>query len=128
MKIIKSLTKKRIIVTAQVNGKDANFLIDTGATVALISDGIKRKYKLSVGKEYHLPIIGAGGDFYARYCNTPAYIEDKPFTQFLVADIDNIIGSIKRETGIEIHGIMSLPQMQFAGVRINTKDNTLIID
>lgn len=128
MKQIKSLSTKRIIVTAKLNGMNANFLIDTGATVAILSDTIKRKYKLSVGRTYHLPVVGAGGDFDAKYCNTPAYIEDKPLTQFLIADISNIVDSVERETGIEIQGIISLPQMQFAGIRIDTRNNTIIID
>lgn len=128
MKKIRSLTDKRLIVTAQLNGKDANFLIDTGATVALVSERIKKKYGLIVGKKFPRPLVGAGGNFKAYYCNTPAYIEGKPLTQFLVADIDNVVDSIKRETGIEIHGIISLPQMQFVGMQIDANDHMIIIE
>lgn len=128
MKKIKSLSEKRLIVTAKMNGKDANFLIDTGATVALVSERIKKKFGLMVGKRFPKPLVGAGGNFYAYYCNTPAYIEGKPLTQFLVADIDNICDSIKQETGIEIHGIISLPQMQFVGMQIDANDHMIIIE
>lgn len=128
MKKIKSLTNKRLIVTAKLNGKDANFLIDTGATAALVSESIKKKYGLAVGRKFHRPLVGAGGEFYAYYCNTPAYIEGKPLTQFLIADIRNVAESIRQETGVTIHGIISLPQMQFVGMQIDTKDNTIIID
>ena len=128
MKKIKSLSEKRIIITAQLNGKDANFLIDTGATVALVSDRLKKKYDLVVGKKFPQPLVGAGGNFKAYYCNTPAYIEGKPLTQFLIADIDNVIASIKKETGIEIQGIISLPQMQFVGMQIDANDYLIILE
>lgn len=128
MKKIRSLTEKRLIIKAQLNGKDANFLIDTGATVALVSERIKKKYGLVVGKKFPKPLVGAGGNFYAYYCNTPAYIEGKPLTQFLIADIDNVIASIKKETGIEIQGIISLPQMQFVGMQIDANDYLIILE
>ena len=125
---IQSLTERRIIIPAQLNGKDANFLIDTGATAALVSESIKRKYGLSVGRRFHRPLVGAGGEFRAYYCNTPAMLAGKTLTQFLLADISAVAESIKQETGIVIHGIISLPQMQFVGMRIDTRDNTIILD
>lgn len=128
MKKIKSLTDKRLIVTAKLNGKDANFLIDTGATAALVSESIKKKYGLEVGRKFHRPLVGAGGSFTAYYCNTTAILEGKTLTQFLIADIRNVAESIRQETGITIHGIISLPQMQFVGMQIDTKDNTIILD
>lgn len=128
MKKIKSLSEQRLIITAQLNGKDANFLVDTGATVALVSERIKKKFGLMVGKRFPKPLVGAGGNFYAYYCNTPAYIEGKPLTQFLIADIDNVVDSIKRETGIEIHGIIALPQMQFVGMQIDANDHLIILE
>ena len=128
MKKIKSLSERRLIIPAKLNGKDANFLVDTGATVALVSDRIKKKYGLMVGKKFPKPLVGAGGEFNAYFCNTPAYLEGKPLTQFLLADIRNVAESIRQETGITIHGIISLPQMQFVGMQIDTKDNTIILD
>lgn len=128
MKKIKSLSEKRLIIPARLNGKDANFLVDTGATVALISDRIKKKYGLIVGREFPGSLIGAGGSFSAYYCNTPATLEDKTLTQFLLADISNVAESIKRETGIEIHGIISLPQMQFVGMQIDANDHLIILE
>ena len=68
MKKIKSLSEKRLIIPAKLNGKDANFLIDTGATVALISDRIKKKYGLIVGRKFPGSLVGAGGSFSAYYC------------------------------------------------------------
>lgn len=49
MQKIKSLSDKRLIVQALLNGKPANFLLDTGATVGLIDKGVRKKYALEKG-------------------------------------------------------------------------------
>jgi hypothetical protein len=41
--------------------------------------------------------------------------------QFLLADISGIRASIKEETGIDIVGIVSYPQMQFAGITLSKR-------
>lgn len=128
MKKIQSLTDKRLVVKAKMNGKDANFLLDTGATVGLVSESIRKEYGLARGKKFPFPLVGAGGDFYACHCNTPADLEGKPLTQFLLADISSIAESVRRETGITLHGIISLPQMQSVGMQINTNDNSITLD
>lgn len=128
MERINSLSDKRIIITAMLNGKDAKFLIDTGATVGVVSRNIQKKYGLSVGRKFPKPLVGAGGEFDAYYCNTPAYISGRPLTQFLLADISSVVDAIRRQTGIEIHGIISLAQMHMAGMIINTNDNTITIE
>ena len=71
MKRIKSISDKRLIVEGLVNGKAANFLVDTGASLALMDYGQRRKYDLAVGKSYHGTIVGAGGEMRTvKYCNT----------------------------------------------------------
>ena len=127
MEKINSLSDKRIIITAKMNGRDAKFLIDTGATVGVISRNIQKKYGLSVGRKFPKPLVGAGGEFDAFYCNTPAYIGNRPITQFLLADISGVVESVKSQTGMEIQGIISLAQMRMVGMTINTNDNTVTV-
>ncbi len=128
MKQMKSLSDRRLIIEATLNGKKASFLLDTGATVGLLSDGVVRKYRLMQGKKFPKPLVGAGGSFSAYYCLTFAYLDSKPISQFLIADIDNVVESIQRETGIEIVGIISLPQMKMAGIQIDANDNLIKIE
>lgn len=129
MEKIKSLSDKRLIVECTINDKKANFLIDTGASVALIADDKIRQYKLDKGKRYNGTIIGAGGEIEdVYYCNTFAYINNKPMAQFLLTDISSVRNSIERETGFEILGIISLPQMKMAGIQIDANDNLIIIE
>jgi len=128
MDIIRSISDKRIIITARLNGKDANFLVDTGATVGVIDERVRKKYGLVIGKKFPKPLVGAGGEFDAYFCHTPAYIGNIPLSQFLLADIRDVVRAVSSQTGIEIQGVISLPQMQFAGIKIDTRQNTIIID
>lgn len=126
---IKSESEKRLIVEGQVNGKSAYFLIDTGASVGLIDKEKKKKYGLKEGFRYHGTLIGAGGEMKdVKHCDTFMEFEGKTIPQFLLADISNVVKSIKRETGIEILGIISLPQMKFAGIGIDSNDMEIIIE
>jgi hypothetical protein len=48
--------------------------------------------------------------------------------QFLLADISGVVESVKRETGIEILGIISLPQMKMANIALDCNDNEIILE
>jgi predicted aspartyl protease len=126
---INSKSTKRLIVEGTVNGKTANFLIDTGATVALVDDTKVKEYGLDVGKKFNGTLVGAGGTMCnVRYCNTFAEVGGKTLSQFLIADIESVVKSIKKETGIEILGIISLPQMKIIGMNIDANDALITID
>ena len=129
MRQIFSKSDKRLIVEGLVNGKAAHFLVDTGASVALMDYGQGREYELSVGRKFPGEVVGAGGEMKGvRYCNTFAYIGGRPVSQFLLADIGHVVKSIRNETGIEILGIISLPQMKFCGIQIDANDNLIIME
>lgn len=121
---IKSLSEKRLIVEGKVNNKTANFLIDTGACVGLINEDKVNEYGLLCGRTYGGKLIGVGGEMDdVRHCNTFVHIEDRVIPQFLLADISGVVESIKRETGIEILGIISLPQMSIIGMNIDVNSS-----
>ena len=42
--IVKSLSDKRFIIQALINGKSGNLLIDTGASISLINSNVVKKY------------------------------------------------------------------------------------
>lgn len=126
---IKSETEKRLIVEGQVNGKSAYFLIDTGASVGLIDKAKKKKYGLKEGFRYHGTLIGAGGEMKdVKHCDTFVELEGKTIPQFLLADISNVVKSIKRETGIEILGIISLKQMEFIGMNLDINSHEVWLE
>lgn len=129
MKTITSESDKRLIIKGKVNNKEAYFLIDTGASIALIDKKQRKDYNLIVGKSYNGSIVGGGGAIRnPKICDSHAIIENKLLAQFILADISNIVDSIYNETGIKILGIISLPQMKFAGINIDANDNLIMIE
>ena len=129
MKQIHSQSDKRLIVEGLVNGRAAYFLIDTGASVGLMDYDQHKDYDLEVGRKFSGTVVGAGGEMRGvKHCNTFVHMEDKVIPQFLLADISDVVKSIKRETGIEILGIISLPQMKMCGISLDCNDNLIILE
>ena len=126
---IKSKSNKRLIIEVKVNDKTAYMLIDTGASVGFMDSKQRKDYGLIVGKDYPGTVVGAGGEIYnIKYCNTIVTFENKTIPQFLLADLSNVVKSIKKETGLEILGIISLSQMKIAGLGIDANDDEIIIE
>lgn len=61
MKRVKSETEKRLIIEVEVNGNEANMLIDTGASVGFFDSNQRKKFGLIEGKDYQGTLVGAGG-------------------------------------------------------------------
>lgn len=125
---MKSLSSKRLIINGKVNGKDWPFLLDTGASIALIDKDMIKKAKLIKGKSYNGTIVGAGGELEdLHYCNSfVEFSNDKKVAQFILADISHVKDSIYRETGIEILGIISLPQMKFLNIQLDLANENVL--
>lgn len=126
MKRIKSISEKRLVVEGKVNGKEACFLLDTGASVGLMDDNQVSDYDLAKGRRYNGTLIGAGGEMRGvRHCDTFVELEGKVIPQFLLADISGVVDSIRGETGVEILGIISLPQMSMIGMNIDINSSEI---
>ena len=129
MKKVKSLSEERLIIEGLVNGKEAYFLIDTGASVGMMDYGKRYDYDLKVGRRYGGTLMGAGGEMRnVRHCDTFLILQNKVIPQFLLADISNVVESIVRETDIKILGIISLPQMRMCGISLDCNDNLIILE
>lgn len=129
MKKFKSLSDKRLIIEADVNGKKGFFLIDTGASVGLIADDKVKKFDIVRGRKYPGSLVGAGGEMEdVYYCNTLVRFGGKDIPQFLITDISGVRNSIERETGIEILGIIGLSQMKITSMQVDANDNMIIIE
>ena len=126
---LKSKSNKRLIIEVEVNGKGAYMLIDTGASVGFMDSKQRKDYGLIVGKDFQGSLVGAGGTIHnVKHCNTMAEFQGKVIPQFLLADISDIVKSIKRETGIEILGIVSLKQMAIIGLNIDVNSNEVWLE
>lgn len=124
---LQSESDRRIIVQGTINGKKAYMLVDTGASCGLLDKSAVKEYKLAVNKHRTINLVGAGGSFTAYVSNTPFILADKPIYQFVVSDISDVVNSIKRQTGIEIAGVIGLAQMKMMGMAIDTDDNYIEI-
>lgn len=123
---MESLSKKRLIINATVNGYEAPFLVDTGATVGLIDRNRINEFRINQGPKYNGTLVGAGGKLRGvRYCYSLAVVGDTTVGQFLLADIDDVVESIKEQTGIQILGIMSLQQIKDSKMIIDAKHNEI---
>lgn len=126
---IKSESNKRLIIKVKVNDKDAHMLIDTGASVGFMDSKQRKDYGLIVGKDFQGSLVGAGGTIHnVKHCKSMAEFQGKVIPQFLLADISDIVKSIKRETGIEILGIVSLKQMAIIGLNIDVNSNEVWLE
>lgn len=129
MKQFKSLSDKRLIIEAEVNGKKGFFLIDTGASVGLIAEDKVKKFDIVRGRKYPGSLVGAGGEMEdVYYCNTLVRFGGKDIPQFLITDISGVRNSIERETGIEILGIIGLSQMKITSMQVDANDNMIIVE
>lgn len=129
IKRIKSKSEKRLIIEVIVNDKKAFMLIDTGASVGFMDSKQRKDYGLIPGKDFQGSLVGAGGAIHnVKHCNTMAEFQGKIIPQFLLADISDIVKSIKRETGIEILGIVSLKQMAIIGMNIDVNSNEVWLE
>ena len=129
MERIKSLSEKRLIIEVRVNDKKACLLIDTGANVGIFDDNQAREYGLKYGMRYHGTLQGVGGEMRdVRVCNTFAEFEGRNIPQFLLADLSGIVKSVRKETGIEILGIIGLPQLKIANLGIDANDMEIIVE
>lgn len=122
--ILKSESEKRLIIKGQLNGKAAYILVDTGAVCGLFNKTAIKKYALVENKRRSINLVGAfGKPTKANICETPLMVGGRPMYQFAIADIGSVVDAIKKETGIEIAGLISLPQMKAMNITIDTDDN-----
>ena len=125
--IVKSLSDKRFIIQALINGKSGNLLIDTGASISLINSNVVKKYNIKLGSVFNGSVINASGDsMEIRHTqNLIVDIEGIHICQFYATDLTNIISSIKKETDIDICGIIGLAQIKSSEMQIIAKDNII---
>ena len=89
--------------------KDAklNFLLDTGSDLSYINKSILPSLKYKEVNESR-NIISVGGNSQTLGCcdMTVTYRNQKFIDRFYISDLDDAFGTIKAETGVQIHGIL----------------------
>lgn len=125
--ITKSVTKDRIIIPVNINGKEAHMLIDTGASVGIVDIDCMKEYSFKKGIKLEGQIVGVGGESSSAYHTKDLQvdIEGVKLYQFITMDIDTIKKSIRENTGVTIQGIIGLTQIKMSEMKIDA-DNGII--
>lgn len=117
-----SVVNNRLLLPIKVNGKSVYFLVDTGASIALVDITKQKELKFKLGHQLAGGLVGAGGEINEVYHVKDLDVDfnGHKIFQFVATNIDGVKASIKRETDYEIFGILSLKQMQDLGMIIDT--------
>lgn len=113
------------IITMINDGNKYNFIVDTGANDCLISDKCEKIMCSPLRKKNEM--IGINGN--KKECHIVGIdlmYKDKTFSaEFNVADIDNIIDTIKTDYGVTVHGILGTKFLDKYNYVIDFKDYTI---
>lgn len=117
-----SVVDNRPLIPIKVNGKSVYFLIDTGASIALVDIKKQKQLGFTLGSKLAGTIVGAGGETSEAYHvkKLDVDLNGNKIYQFVATDIDNIKASIKNSTGYDIFGIISYKQMKDLNMIIDT--------
>ena len=124
------LTDKRPIIKVSINGHETAALVDTGASLSIVSESDMSKLKFKKGVTLGGTIIGLDGSEQSMYHTGKDFdfkVEGLPAYQFVIGNIDAIKSSIKKETGIEISAIIGYPTIKQLELIINPSTNEISI-
>lgn len=117
-------TDERPIIKGALNGKERYFLLDTGASVGMLHNGVKGLHPS--GRK--LTIVDASGDeLRCPVLDDTVEVGGKQLTQFIASNLSGVRSSIWRETGVTIDGIIGYGQMRFMGARLDTARGALVV-
>ena len=127
--IAKVLHKTRLIIAVEINGKAANMLVDTGASLSVIDIALLKEYGFRKRTKLQGTITGVGGAQKNVWHtgDLSVNIQGIPLYQFVATDISDVCESIRKATGIAIHGIIGLPQIKAAEMKIDAENGVIKI-
>lgn len=117
-----SVVDNRPLIPIKVNGKSVYFLVDTGASVALVDINMQKELKFQLGRKLASTIVGAGGETsdVHHVKDLDVDLNGHKIYQFVATDITAVKESIKKATDYDMFGILSYKQMQDLGMIIDT--------
>lgn len=124
------LTDKRPIIKVSINGHETAALVDTGASLSIVSESDMGKFKFKRGSKMAGSVIGLDGTEQSMYNTGKDFnfeVEGIPAYQFVIGNIDAVKASIKKETGVEISAIIGYPTIKQLELIINPSTNEISI-
>lgn len=95
------------VITFYNSGKKINFLLDTGSNISYLNESIVSSLVTeSTGEESN--IIGIEGNkVNCKICKMIIRRKNQEFEEeFSIADLDKAFSIVKKESGVQIHGIL----------------------
>ena len=124
------LTDKRPVIQVSINGHETAALVDTGASLSIVSESDMGKFKFKRGSKMTGSVIGLDGTEQSMYHTGKDFnfeVEGIPAYQFVIGNIDAVKASIKKETGVEISAIIGYPTIKQLELIINPSTNEISI-
>lgn len=95
------------VVTFYQGDKRFNFLLDTGSNNSIIDSSIIKQIKHKKSELTSTLMGMEGNPIDVPVCTITLYFNDKAYTyDYLIQDMSSAFGSIKKETGVNINGII----------------------
>ena len=95
------------IITFYSNDTKLNFLLDTGSDSSYINQSILQTLKFTKTDKKNYVIGMEGNSVESTTCNIDIVYKDKVFTEeFLSCNLDKAFNAVKKETGVQMHGIL----------------------
>ena len=95
------------VVTFMVDGVKVNFLLDTGSNVSYINETLLPTLKHTPLDSVSRTVGIEGNIFDNKHCVLHLTYKEFEFKSiFAVANIDNAFNALKKENGINIHGLL----------------------
>lgn len=85
-----------------------NFLLDTGSNLSHINKSVLSSINENYEEKESVSVIGINGSpMKSSICNLDIKYKDLSFTEeFVVSDLDTVFSEVKKNTGVQIHGIL----------------------
>lgn len=96
------------IVTFTNNNKKLNFLLDTGSNMSYINQSVLKDIEYEKNNGYKTDMIGIEGNkIESESCNIKVCYKEYIFdSEFSILDMDHTFNIIKKESGVQLHGIL----------------------
>lgn len=96
------------VITFENNGKKLNFILDSGSNISHINKDVLSDLDYSNVEGQELSVDTANGSIEGSdWVNIPFTYKKQYFSEdFLVLDLSETFASIKKDTGVQLHGIL----------------------
>lgn len=114
------------VVKGKLNNIPAYFIIDSGASLSVLDENQKDKYKFYTTSDNQSAVGYGGVASFKRVTNVDLFIGGKEFeTNYKAQNLSSLVDVIREDSGYEIVGIIGSDIMKSNKFIINYSDNSI---